>query len=113
MKENFKEFGGLFWLHLLLIVAAWLSPVLFSWWLVVLGVGVYYVHLLVFKGCVLTAAEFGPTHRGSFYGHYLKKLGLSGSERTIEIAVDYALPLLLIGAALLAQLRYGLAPLIL
>lgn len=113
MKASFEEFTWLFWLHALLIVAAWLSPLLFSWWLVAIGVGAYYAQLILFKGCILTAAEFGAANGdASFYGHYLRRFGLAVDERTVAIVIDYVLPTLLIALAALLQFLYEPLPLI-
>ncbi len=91
-NQQIKEFGTIFWLHLLLIILIYLSPFLFKWGLVLLFVGLYYFQLLVFGDCILTKIQFKSQEKIVFYHYYLSKLGLNFSKRKINALVTYILP---------------------
>jgi len=75
MKQQ-KDFGLIFWVHLILIILLWASPFWLSWKLIILAIVLYYLQLLVFKDCILTKAQFGEKKRSTtFYWYYLTKLG--------------------------------------
>lgn len=42
-----------FWLHVLLVVAGWAGPFLFSWQYMLIGYGLIFTQFLVFKKCLV------------------------------------------------------------
>lgn len=70
--EKEKEFGIFFWLHMLFIVPAYLSPLLVSWKLILAGASVVQIQFWTLGGCVITHWEMGKGK--SFLLHYLRKL---------------------------------------
>ena len=67
-----KDFGLVFWIHLAIILLFYSSPFLFSWKVITGTIFLYYLQLLVFKGCVLTKVELESRgERRSFNYYYL------------------------------------------
>lgn len=100
-----KDFGLIFWLHLVLILAIYSSPFWISWKIILLFVGLYYLQLLVFKNCVLTNIQFNESQRDTtFYSYYLGKLGLDLDKRKLRIFLDYFVPWIILLVALALQL---------
>jgi hypothetical protein len=106
----------IFLLHLLLIIAVWLSPLLLDYRILTCFYVLYIVQLLVFKGCILSQAQFGSSSKRSeqesFYYHYLTKLGFKWSKAQVNIFVDTVLPLVLITTGFILQYFYDFLPLI-
>jgi hypothetical protein len=105
-----------FWLHLLLIIAVWASPLWLDYRIFACFYVLYIVQLLVFKGCVLSQAQFGSSikrsEQVSFYYHYLTKLGFRWSKAHVNKFVDIVLPFILITISFTIQYVYDFMPLI-
>jgi hypothetical protein len=105
------EFGLIFWLHLFIVVLVLSSPFLMGWRLVGIGVGLFYAQLLVFGGCVLVPIQFPEREQSirhpyrldgeSFYHYYLTKLGFRFDRRRLNMFIDFVLPGILFGIAIL------------
>ncbi len=101
-----KDFGLIFWLHLLLLAAIWSSPFWVPWRWMLAGIALYYLQLLIVGGCILTKLQFGASKpETTFYAHLLESIGFRCDRRRVSFTVDYVLPWLLIGIALLWQSR--------
>jgi len=101
-----KGFGLLFWLHLLLILAIWSSPFWMPWKLIILGIALYYLQLLLVGDCILTKRQFeSPKREMTFYAHLLEGLGFHFNRRKVRLVADYVMPYIILGIALLRQLR--------
>jgi hypothetical protein len=83
-----KDFGLVFWLHLAIIIFIFSSPFLFSWKLILAGVILYYIQVWIFGTCVLALWEFS-SEDGSFFAHYLPKIGINLSRKKIFLLTDY------------------------
>ena len=110
--EMKKDFGLIFWVHLLLIILVWLSPILFSWKIILLLIFIYYLQLFVFGDCILTKKQFGNEKREeTFYSYYLCKIGFKINKKKLVIFLDYVLPWILFIIAYSIQ-RTGFEPLV-
>jgi len=58
MKQE-KDFGVIFFAHLVIILIAYTSPFFFRWQLIMAGVLFLWLQQIIFQGCVLTHAQFG------------------------------------------------------
>jgi len=96
-------------LHFLIVLGVFLSPILVSWKYVMILVVAYYVQLAVLGGCILTQIQF--RRDVGFYYFYLRKIGFHPNKRQLNLFVDYLLPWLVLGAAVLWQRTH--APLLL
>lgn len=68
-----KEFGLWFWIHILLLIPAYLSPIFFDWKLIVIGVAILQIQYWIVGGCILTHLEMGKDKNETFIWYYLKK----------------------------------------
>ncbi|NTV22526.1 MAG: hypothetical protein HGB03_03100 [Candidatus Yonathbacteria bacterium] len=100
-----KDFGILFWTHLLLIIAVWSSPFWLPWELILIGIILYYLQLLLVGDCILTKWQFKSQRREmTFYAHVLEKLGFQFDRHKVRFTADYIMPGIILGIALLWQL---------
>jgi hypothetical protein len=104
-----KEFGPLFWMHLVLILLAYASPFLFNVRFISSLTAAYYVQLFAFNGCILSKAEFQEDI--SFYQYYLSKAGIPISRKTAKTITMIIAPLLIIAVSLLWQVALDRLPL--
>ena len=69
MKKE-SDFGLIFWIHLIIILIAYLSPFLFKWQIVIIGAILLYAQEILIDGCILTHARFGKDKDMTFYYPY-------------------------------------------
>lgn len=64
----------------------------------------YYLQLLIFKGCILSKAEFGNTNE-RFVHHYFEKItGIKVEKKRMEFILDKIIPAVLLITALVYQI---------
>lgn len=105
-----KDYGPIFWLHLMLIISAYSLPFWVNWKLILVMVVIYRLQLFVFGGCVLTILEQKNKSAGeanSFHRYYLTKAGINVSHKRMMFIVDYVVPVLLLIIALVWQVWLG------
>ncbi len=108
-----RDFGRYFWIHMALIIPAWLSPLLIPWLGIALLLPPYYLQFVLKGECVLTAAEFGKFKVDiGFYGHYCKYIGLGPYARQVDRYTHWFLPGGLAATGFLLQQAAGMQPLI-
>ena len=107
-----KYFGGIFFLHLLLIILVYFSPFLFNWKLLVLGVLLYYLQRIIFNGCILTKKQFGKMEYMTFYYPYLVKLGFRVNKKFIYYLMRGVMPVIILSLGLIIQLIFKFKSLI-
>lgn len=110
MKTH-KDFSWIFWLHLALIIAVYLSPILFPWKTIVFFTGLYYVQLFLLGACILSLVEFRSGSNPSFFHYYLGKMGFRLSRQTVRLFVDFVVPTVIIAISLLLQIKLRYDPL--
>lgn len=98
-------------LHVVLILLAYSSFVWLDWKLVIVGVGLYYMQLLVFGWCVLSLAQF-DREKISFHEWYLTKLGIKVNRKRLNFALTWIIPFVIVGLAVIVQVGLHFAPLI-
>src|SRR4030042_2475478 len=107
MKDE-KEFGLLFWIHLILIILVYLSPFLFNLYIIIFFILLYYLQILIFKGCILTEKQFGKREYMTFYYPYLIKLGFKVNKKFLYFLMRWIMPLIILFISLfLKQLNYN------
>lgn len=112
-----KEFGLIFWTHLLLILLFWSLPFLVDWKLVFLSVIIYYLQRYIRKFwydiCPLTEIQFNTKDTDfSFYYYYLRRLGLPVEKRKVRFTVTWLIPWIILVVALLWQIVLNVKPII-
>jgi len=87
-KEEILAIG-----HILLAFLAVTSPFWLDWKIVFLGLALYGLQLVTFKGCILTNIQFkgGITKKtdGSIYTFWAEKLGFKPNRKKLNFVVDY------------------------
>jgi len=103
-------------LHAVLLLVSLLSPLWADWKIVVIGFAVYILQKVIFKGCLLSFAEFGRENgkpKMHFTPYYLKKFfGLKATERMVMRFLDYIVAPLVPIVAILIQIVFHYRPLI-
>jgi len=103
-----KDFGFVFWIHLIIILFLWASPFLLNWKIIVLGIIIYYLQLLIFGDCVLTRKQFKTNHREmTLYTHVLEKIGFNVNRKLMVFLADFIFPWVILGISLVLQLGFG------
>jgi hypothetical protein len=103
-------FGPIFWLHLVLIILAYSSPFLISWWFITAGILVLWILYSVANGDIITQAQFGKDPEMTFYTPYLEKMGLKFNRRSFLIFIRYVMPFIVLAVALIWQVWLGNRP---
>lgn len=102
----------LFILHVIITLAFTFMPLLFSWWVNVIIYIAWYLHYLVFGGCVLSIAEYGKDSGKDFGRELLKALKIKMSYEQYLFFTRYIQAPLCIALSLLWQKVFGFKPLI-
>ena len=105
-KYNKKDlFNFTFFIHIILEILSFLSPLLFSWWLVIIGFILMHIQFKIFGTCVLNKIQF-KKHKGDsvFLYPYAKMLGINISFKNMRFLMRYIIPLLLIIISIIWQI---------
>lgn len=97
--------------HIVIILLAYSAPFWLDWRLVALGVVLNYVQILIFKGCVLSLAQF-EDKKQTFHEWYLSKFGLKPNRNILNFILRYIVPFVLLGIAIVYQLIFKASVLI-
>lgn len=115
MKNKFlhSDFGLFFWLHLSLILLAYASWFLFSWWIVITGSIILWIQYWFFKGCILTQFHLGKSEGDSaFVSYYFEKINISFDRNKLTFFIHHMVPLILILLTIIWQILLNKEPLI-
>lgn len=107
-----KEFGLWFWIHILLLIPAYLSPIFFDWKLIVIGVFILQIQYWMIGGCILTRLEMGKNKNETFIWYYLKKVYPEISPQKTKIIIRVIVPTVLVVTGFLLQTQFELKPLL-
>lgn len=78
--------------HLIIMTLAYTSPFWLDWRLIIVGLGLYYLQIWIFGGCILTYAQFGKwdetfTGRGIMW--FASKVGFRFKNESIKRFFGY------------------------
>ncbi|EKD23774.1 MAG: hypothetical protein ACD_81C00185G0012 [uncultured bacterium] len=107
-----KEFGLLFWIHILLLIPAYLSPLFIDWKLIVIGIVILQIQYWVIDGCILTHLEMGKDKNETFIWYYLSKRYPNINPKRTKFVIRVIVPVALVMAGFFLQTKFGLEPLI-
>lgn len=107
-----REFGLWFWIHILLLIPGYLSPVLIDWKLIVAGVVILQIQYWVIDGCILTRLQMGKDKNETFIWYYLRKIYPHLNPGTTKFFIRVVVPISLVVIALILQIKFRLEPLI-
>ncbi|MFH1207626.1 MAG: hypothetical protein V1668_03395 [Patescibacteria group bacterium] len=111
-KKN-SNYGLLFWFHLIIIIVSYISWLLFSWWLVIIGAVLLQIQHIIAKGCVLTRVQFGEEKNNlTFIAFCLETIGFKFNRSKVKIATRFISPLIVIVLALFLRVVLHVKPLI-
>lgn len=92
-------------LHVIVILLAYSAPFWLDWRLVAVGVVLNYIQIVIFKGCVLSLAQF-EDKKQTFHEWYLRKFGLKPNRNVLNFILRYIIPFVLLGIAIVYQLIF-------
>lgn len=101
----------LYYIHLIIFTLAILSPVLFSYKIVFLGVVLNYVQLFLFKGCILSRAQYKDSDSWFVYDLILK-LGFRPDKKHFGFFGKFILPPLILIIAIMLQIGFDFTPIL-
>ena len=111
--EKINEWGFEFLVHLIIIIFIWISPVLFNWQIIILGIATYYTQLLIAGDCMLTRKQFKTKKRSvTFYWYYGRKIFPRLDMMKVKFCADWVFPYIILGVALILQIVLKYRPII-
>jgi len=103
LRIHLKQ-AGIIWIHGLIILLIWLSPFLFHWLGILIGIALYVVQIIIVGDCILTRKQFGVKKRGpTFYYYLLVKLGFHPDMQRVRWISDYIMPVIIFLLAMMWQ----------
>ena len=110
-----NDYGLIFWIHLLVILAYLITPFVLGWQWILLIVALFYVQNFFFKNCILTKAQLD--NRGdvdesekNFYAYYFKKMSPKVDPRWVKKYFAYSLMWTVFTISLIWQLVFSHQP---
>ena len=102
-----------FWLHTLLVVAAWIAPFLFSWKLAVTAYVAVMIQFAIWGKCLMNEHHGLDESEGRiFYTELLEKMGFKPNPKLVKTIVRQWLYPSLALIAIVWQVLLGNAPLL-
>ncbi len=112
--NKINDWGFDFFIHLIIIILLWISPVFFSWKIIILGIIVYYLQLIILGDCMLTKKQFRTKKRSiTFYWYYGRKIFPKLDMIKVKFYADWIFPYIILALAIIIQVVLEYKPLIL
>src|SRR3972149_3978539 len=108
MRGN--DYGLVFWIHLILNIVFISSWLFFSWWFVLICMGLIQLQFIIFKGCILSKLEFKKDE--ACIPYYLYKWKLIKNKKLVRFIVGRFMPLAIIAMSALWQIVFGIKPIL-
>ena len=105
-----KEFGFWFWIHVILLIFAYLSPFLFNWQLIVAGVIILQIQFWLIGGCAVTYLQMGRDKDQVFIWYYLQKIYPDLNPKLTKILIRVVVPCILVSIGYLMQVVLKINP---
>jgi hypothetical protein len=100
-------------LHLFIVIFLWTSWFLLDYKIVILGMVLFYLQIIIFGDCVLTAKQYKGNKTHSFYAYLFRKIGFKNvKDDTMNFVAIYIFPGIIVALALIWQLLLKNTPLI-
>lgn len=107
------DFGAIFWTHLMITIATYLSPILFGWKIIISYMTFHYIQALTLKECFLNRLHSKKERKiKNFHTYYLGKLGLNIGYNKARL-LGWVIPLGILFLALIWQVILNNNPIIL
>ena len=79
---------AVFWLHVVLVIAAWTGPFLFSWQYMVLGFGIIQAQFYIYKSCLMNAVHgLEEEDNTTFYSHLFESWGFKPNRKKLKFFI--------------------------
>ena len=111
-EKAIKYFGFIFWVHLILVLFAYLSPFLFRLKIIIFAIILLFLQFSLVGGCILSKVQFNNAKDTTFLYPYLTMLGLELNPRKFKKFTGYILPLIVLFIAVVWQITLNKPPLI-
>lgn len=108
--EHVKDFGPWFWVHVVLLLIAYASPLLADWRIILIGVAVLQIQYWMIGGCYITHLERGKDSREVFWWYYLRKIWPNIRADHTKFVVRIVVPIIIVGIAFILQTHIGYTP---
>lgn len=110
MNKKNKDFGFLFWFHLILIIPAYISPLWLDWKFILIAVIGLQAYYSIRGGCDLTFWELGNNTDTTFVWYYLKKIFPNLSQKRTKFFIRIILPIVLVLVSFITQYLFQYQP---
>lgn len=113
MFNKRKNYNLIFWVHLILILIALFSPLLFSWQYIIIGIILLWIEYYLLGNCILTQKQFGKNDKNmTFWYHIFLLLNKNVDKEKLKFFVRNILPIILLIISLLLQIILNYNPLL-
>lgn len=99
-------------IHLIIIIFAYTSPFWLDYKIIAIGVIIYWLQVIIFKGCILTKEQFGVT-KEIFVIYYIEKLlDINIPRKQAKFFMDVILPVFILLFSVFIQTMLKVVPFI-
>jgi len=110
MQKRVTEFGPVFWVHLLILIPAYLSPFWLDWRVILFAIILLQIDYAVSGGCFLTHLEMGKDKNLTFVWHYLRKVFPGLDQTKTKFVIRVIVPGILFLSSFISQWGFGFVP---
>lgn len=104
------EYGLIFWIHMLLIIASYTSFLYVDWKLILIVIMLLQLQYSFLGGCIVTHLQMGEGSNETFVWYYLKKIIKDLDQKKTKFIIRIIVPTLILLLAIILQVVYGLVP---
>ena len=99
------ELGFYFWIHLIVILFMWTSPLFLNWKIILALIVLYYIQLYVYGDYILIKKQFKHKSRDmTIYIQILENFNFNVNRKKMVFLSDYVFPWIILGIAILRQI---------
>jgi hypothetical protein len=95
-------------LHTLIIILAWLSPFWLDWKIVFICLFLYYLQMILFKGCILVNLQFNNSIKEksdmTMYAYWTEKFGIKTNRKKLKFISSWIMPTIILVLTILWQI---------
>ena len=104
LKTGLK-FDLLFWLHLTIVLLAYISPFVLDWKSITVFLGLHFLQILIFGNCVLTIKQFKvkETKESFTYEVVTQMMGFNFDKQRFHFILINIVPFVVLGVAIMWQ----------
>lgn len=107
-----KDFGIYFWIHILLLILAYLSFLFVDWKIILIIVVLLQLQYSILGGCLLTHLEMGKDKNETFLWYYLRKIYPKLDAKRTKFVIRVIVPVVILILGLFFQIKLGFEPVV-